>query len=540
MIAFKRLAPAIVGFAVLTVVMTWPLAWRAGSVLPDSDDAYFSVWRLAWVAHQLPAHPAQLFDANIFYPSRGTLTYSDAMLLLGAAGAPAIWAGVHPVLVHNVLLLSAFILSGVGTFLLTRDLTGATAPAVLAGIVFAFGPYRVGHIAHLELQWAGWMPLALWALHRLVESGKLRFGALVGLFVGFQGLCSLYYVAFFLVCLPVLGGTLVGLRRPASWTGLVKGLCLATLLGGAILGPYALVYRSARGDLTMRTTEEVVRYSATPASYASVAQDNRLYAGVLETASLEELSLFPGAVAAGLALLALWPPVSRTAIVYLTGLGFSFLASLGPAGGLFSLLQSVVPVLASVRAPARFGVLVLLSLAVLTAVGSARLLVPLSRKASLAVAGVLMFACLGEYWSVPVRIRKPILEAPLVHRWLATQPRGTVVLALPYPDPSRLWGLETTHQYLSIYHWQPLVNGYSGFGPSQYLRTLEILRTFPDAESIRRLRALSVSYVLIDRNDDDRPAYDAIVSAIRARSEFEAPMFFPDPILDATLFRLRP
>jgi len=40
------------------------------------------MWRIGWVQHQLVTDPRHLFDANIFYPLRATLTYSDAMILI--------------------------------------------------------------------------------------------------------------------------------------------------------------------------------------------------------------------------------------------------------------------------------------------------------------------------------------------------------------------------------------------------------------------------------------------------------------------------
>ena len=72
------------------------------------DDAFFNIWRLSWLAHQLVHQPTALFDANIFYPARHTFAYSDAMLLVGLAGAPFLWAGVPPAVVHNGLLIAAF------------------------------------------------------------------------------------------------------------------------------------------------------------------------------------------------------------------------------------------------------------------------------------------------------------------------------------------------------------------------------------------------------------------------------------------------
>jgi len=226
MTPFQRLSAVSLAFVALTAMMTAPLAWNATSALPYADDAYFSVWRLAWVAHQLVNQPSKLFDTNIFYPASSTLAYSDAMLLLGIVGAPAIWAGVHPVLVHNILLLAGFALSGVGAFVLTRHLVGKMLPAVLAGIIFAFAPYKFGHFAHLELQWTAWMPFALWAVHRLLETSRLRFGLLLGALVALQGLSSLYYLAFFgpfIVC--ILVGDL-NVRSRASKKQ-VTALCLA-------------------------------------------------------------------------------------------------------------------------------------------------------------------------------------------------------------------------------------------------------------------------------------------------------------------------
>ena len=51
-------------------------------------------WVLGWVAHQLPHAPAHIFDANIFYPERNTLAYSETLLVPGLLAAPLHWLGV--------------------------------------------------------------------------------------------------------------------------------------------------------------------------------------------------------------------------------------------------------------------------------------------------------------------------------------------------------------------------------------------------------------------------------------------------------------
>ena len=120
--------------------------------------------------------PHHLYDANVFYPERGTLAYSDATLLEGVIAAPMIWVGLSPVLVYNLLLLGGIAASGVGMFVLVRYLTRNAGAAFASAAVFTLLPYRIEHDMHLELQWTMWMPLAYWAVHRAVDEGTWRMG----------------------------------------------------------------------------------------------------------------------------------------------------------------------------------------------------------------------------------------------------------------------------------------------------------------------------------------------------------------------------
>ena len=54
-------------FLALTAVMLHQQVIALHSV-PDFGDPLFSIWRLSWVAHQLPIDPRHLFDGNMFYP----------------------------------------------------------------------------------------------------------------------------------------------------------------------------------------------------------------------------------------------------------------------------------------------------------------------------------------------------------------------------------------------------------------------------------------------------------------------------------------
>src|SRR4029453_13713612 len=125
--------------------------------------------------------------ANIFYPERKTLAFTETLLLPGVVAAPLHWVGRAPRLVHNLVLLFGFVVSGAGPALLVRSLTGNVAAAILAGIVFAFIPYRIDHLPHLQLQQTQGLPLALWAFHRLRARGGHSYRLWFGLFVAGAG-----------------------------------------------------------------------------------------------------------------------------------------------------------------------------------------------------------------------------------------------------------------------------------------------------------------------------------------------------------------
>jgi hypothetical protein len=58
-------------------------------------------------------------------------------------------------------------------------------------------------------------------------------------------------------------------------------------------------------------------------------------------------------------------------------------------------------------------------------------------------------------------------------------------------------GGDQTYMYYSTFHRQRLLNGYSGFFPPSYIRLVAAMRGFPDAESLRALRARGAKYALI-------------------------------------------
>ena len=150
--------------------MTWPLATGLTRDIPgDFGDPLFTSWVLSWDATHLGRG---WWSANIFAPHPLALAYSEHFLPQALQVLPIYAVTKNPILCYNLLFLSTFALSGLGMFLLGRELTGSAAAGFVAGLAFAFAPYRIANIPHLQVLSSAWMPFVLFGLHRYFATGR--------------------------------------------------------------------------------------------------------------------------------------------------------------------------------------------------------------------------------------------------------------------------------------------------------------------------------------------------------------------------------
>jgi hypothetical protein len=206
------------------------------------------------------------------------------------------------ILSYNLLFLSTFVLSGLGTYLFVRDVTGSRPAALTAGLIYAFAPYRVPQFAHLQVLSSQWMPFALYAIRRYFESVTLQpnstnwrplAGAGVALVA--QNLSNGYFLLFFppiaaaYVLFEIASRRLWRNRR--VWTAVT-----VTAAGVAVLTlPFVTPYLELRrlGALPPRSLDEVSMYSADIFSYWTAPAESRVWGQTLRAFPKPEGELFP-------------------------------------------------------------------------------------------------------------------------------------------------------------------------------------------------------------------------------------------------------
>lgn len=548
---WRRFAADIVAlavFALLAIVMTWPLVLDLPHRLVSWGDPVFQAWTMAWDIHALTTDPLHIFDANIFYPYRNTLAFSDTLFGQAALVAPLLVTTGNAILADNVAVLLALTLSGFAMYLLVVDLTGSRLAGIVAGIAYVFAPARMAHLEHLHILSAQWLPLGILAARRTMKGNSIRWATVLGVIVVLQGLFGLYYLYFLAVLLAVVVVIYAFSHPTRDMIAAAAKLGIACVIAGALLLPTLLPYQRVHEDLGIeRTVEEVTLWRAQADDYLAVSPSNRLYGPILGTRYHRHLEqdLFPGLLLAGFAFLGIigaWRKWETWMLVALSVsaiiLSFGFTGNLGPwkIPLPYHVLYDYVPGFRAIRVPARFGLLALVGLAGLAGFGldsflrraKTRFPNPGTRLLAVtAITGLLSAGVLVENatrLSIPEQLPASLAEAQRPdYEWLTQHsaptiefPMGDGIIASAWPN------------FWSTFHWNPVVNGYSGLTPPVYYVFRDRMQEFPSLDTIRLLQGIGIRTVVYHLPDETEPESDPVLSKIGAFPQLTQVVGRPD------------
>jgi len=211
----------------------------------------------------------------------------------------------------------------------------------------------------------------------------------------------------------------------------------------------------------------------------------------------------------------------------------AFILSLGPYVGkwpspLYWLFYKVVPGFSSMRAPARWGELVFLFLAVMSAFGFVFLKEKLQRVKSAFVsknASVLLFvlataALFLEFLPVPIPLTAvtPKDKIPQVYRWLGEQKEDFAIVELPIYFGDDNWK-EEERMYFSTFHWKKMVNGFVAFD-KDYPEQAKLVQGFPNKSAIAYLKNIKVKYVIFHRDQFSESITEQVLQKTKIIKDF--------------------
>ena len=298
----------VAAYVVLALVMTWPLALGLHRDVPgDLGDSLLNLWILGWGAENVPRlltgqiGLADYWNANIFHPEPLALSLSEHLFGQVVQILPIYWISGNLILAYNLLFLTSFALSGLGMYLLVRDFLGEgrgfSPAAFIAGLIFAFLPFRIAQVAHIQSLSSQWMPFALYGFRRYTRTGAWPALAGGSLALLMQNWSCGYYLVFFAPFVPVFVvhqiWTAGRLRQWRVWSGFALAAALVAAGSWPFLGLYLDAQRVHGFE---RSAGEVIRYSADVYSYFTAPEALRVWGRVMQAYPKPEGELFFGVV----------------------------------------------------------------------------------------------------------------------------------------------------------------------------------------------------------------------------------------------------
>ncbi len=334
-------------YLIATIIFTWPYILDLPRRVPgwpmDNFNFLYKIW---WVGNALFGNPppgsSLTYNPNVFYPAGFNLAQGELTPANTLATIPTT-AIFGPIVSYNLLVLLSFVVSGWGMYLLVRYLLdappltptpprygggslgqqGGTNPALigsttqnsklktqnstlialLAGLAFAFCPYRMTQMGgHLQMLGTEWLPLTFLFLEKMVRRRRWQDGLIGGIFFALCCWEAWYYAAIIGLFVPLYlalrwwqlrrAGQQVGINPAPTPNPPIGAQSIAPSTGGInhaptnirypqlktllafivavaiMVGPFALPYLQLRDTGSLAYSEQLANQnSAVPTDY---------------------------------------------------------------------------------------------------------------------------------------------------------------------------------------------------------------------------------------------------------------------------------
>lgn len=294
-------------FMVALLYFVAPLGRDFGNALLGTalfpHDSILNAGILEWGYRSIWSSQRHIFQWVAGFPVENSLVVIDNLVGWQLFYSPLRAMGMGIPASYNILFIVSFLISGLGTAALARQLGTDKWGALVAGLIFAFNPFHLGHAVHLQTLAICWSPLALLFLDRYLSRGRLGDAIGLCLAVIMTVLSAKYFAVFLAIMLPAYLLFSVVSGRHSLQLRILAGLAVAALVCFLAVLPVMLPYlRFATSHGYIHTLERLDEFSMRPRAFLAVPAWLATWAwtGLVRP---DPIPAFPGAIALILGLL---------------------------------------------------------------------------------------------------------------------------------------------------------------------------------------------------------------------------------------------
>jgi hypothetical protein len=227
------------------------------------------LWVMRWNKLCLTEWRSPTVCPDVQYPTGAPLGNFSPLQLQSALYVPLSWLSRNDVLIYNLLWMTGFLTTGLGTFGLIWWVLRDRGCAAFGGMLAMLsGPVMMRAHGHLELMYVGAFALFLLAWLRFTDVRGWRGIALAATTYLLMSLCAAYFAV--LAIFPAVLYTFWAASRQVrarDWAGLRAltvrlGAFAALVVPGMLLAFSSTIWSMRHGYTLPRTEEEFSRYGA--------------------------------------------------------------------------------------------------------------------------------------------------------------------------------------------------------------------------------------------------------------------------------------
>jgi hypothetical protein len=534
-------------FAAICFVITYPLFPRFSSVMPgfiSTDEPYNDLWYSWRIKYAVSRHLSLTHTDLIAYPY-GVELYSSGVIAFGWL----LWTHLlsictNPVISHNFQAILNVLLMALSIYLLVVFLTKDRIAGIFSGIIFGFCPYQFVRIwQHLSLTYNQLIVLIVFSA-LLLREGITRKRSVV-FFLSVCVILSFDFSIMYIATISVAAFLMYVLsynwrekvhkkQLPAADSRYLKRVLLIGLVACAVLSVQfaPIIKKALRLSLTTsasahnlyhRPFDDLFAQSSKFLSYLLPASSHPVFGkfteGLIGTPlygeSFTEHTLYLGWIPLALSCIAFrrWKRLRKTPdreerarddffigfFIFLAVVAWLFSQppwwQVGPLK-IFMPSFFMYKILPMYRAYCRFGILLMLAVAVLAGYGLKFVLERFkTRSLKIIIAALFCGLVLFEFWNWPPYKVIDVSTGPAAYYWLKGQDKDIVIAEYPLDSDSP----NDMYKFYQTKHEKRIINGtVPGTPANQAAQTIKKLSDFRTA---RVLRWMGVTYVFLHKED---------------------------------------
>ncbi len=270
----------------------------------DLEDTIANGWQLQQAMDNLLQRPDDLGYSPAFYPEPNSFSYMLAPYGIAVVALPIyLINGQNIILTYNLYLIATFALTAWATYLLIRYLLNAPwMVSAVMGLMLGFAQFRFMHLVHIGVLSTQFYLLALYCLHRLISTPRLRWSIGFALAISLGLSATGYLGAMSVITVAIILVYVVGWKSQLVTKTFVGYFAIACAIGLGLSWPFLAFRLNNDTFLAGHGYDEILLFSATPAGWLSgfslIYRDITPFRG--------EGSVFLGFVPLALAIMAWW------------------------------------------------------------------------------------------------------------------------------------------------------------------------------------------------------------------------------------------